>query len=62
MDFDPEQIRYWADYAKAMGNEDYRERFTKLFIEIQEAENKLVDESGLQKPLVNPLQYTEDKT
>jgi hypothetical protein len=62
MDFDPEQLRYWADYAKAMRNEDYRERFTQLFVEIQEAENKLVPESGLQKPLVNPLQYTEDKT
>ena len=56
MDLNSEEVRYWADYAIAMGNDDYRERFTQLFVELQEQENKLAQTTGLQNTHVNPLE------
>lgn len=55
----PDELRYWQNFAEAMGNKEIRDRFAALLQRSIEEDNNLIAREGLQNPTVNSLQSME---
>jgi len=55
----PNELRYWQNFAEAMGNKEFRDLFAALLQRSIEEDNNLIAREGLQNPTVNPLQSME---
>lgn len=61
MGYNQNELEYWANFAAAMGNVEFRDLFKKMLQETIDEDNKLIAREGLQNPSVNSLEYMEDQ-